>query len=62
MRRKSPSEDRLILELNTQNYTHKPQKSNHLKALQEIANSWVQHGYYSDTGRAYQALIEGVIE
>jgi hypothetical protein len=45
-------------------FSKKPHKSkgvNHLKTLHEIANTWVERGYYTDTGRAYKALIEGVI-
>ena len=41
---------------------HKPKRINRLKTLQEIANSWVERGYYTDTALAYQALIEGVVE
>jgi hypothetical protein len=43
-------------------FSKKPQKSkgfNHLKTLQEIADKWVHHGYYSEPGRAYRALIGG---
>ena len=46
-------------------FSKKPRKSkgfNHLKTLQEIADKWVERGYYTDTGHAYKALIEGVME
>ena len=46
-------------------FSNKPHKSegfNHLKTLRELANIWVERGYYPDTGYAYKALIEGVIE
>jgi hypothetical protein len=43
----------------TSSSTNKLKGFNHLKALQSLAERWVQRGHYSDTGRAYQALIEG---
>ena len=46
-------------------FSKKPRKSkgfNHLKTLREIADEWVEGGYYTNTGHAYKALIEGVIE
>jgi hypothetical protein len=64
---KAPTrEQRLNQNLGGTDYTETPKKSkkpkdfSHLKALKDLANTWVQRGYYSDTGRAYQALIEGV--
>jgi hypothetical protein len=39
-----------------------PKGFNHLRTLHELASIWVERGYYPDTGYAYKALIEGVIE
>ncbi len=32
---------------------------NHLKVLQEIADKWVDKGYYNSQGRALEALLGG---
>jgi hypothetical protein len=55
----------LNLDRQKSQFSKKPQKPkdfNHLKALHELANRWVKRGYYTDTGHAYKALIEGVTE
>ena len=41
---------------------YKPKGFIRLKTLHDIANTWVERGYYTDTGHAYKALIEGVME
>jgi hypothetical protein len=39
-----------------------PKDFNNLKTIRELANIWVERGYYADTGQAYKALVEGVTE
>ena len=65
-KRKSPSEDRLILELNTRNYTNKPKGINHLYTgknrllvLESIAERWSARGLYATPTRAMIALLTG---
>ncbi len=36
-----------------------PRGIKHLRVLNEIAIKWTQEGYYSTTGRAFEALIGG---
>ena len=66
MNKKAPTrEQRLNLNLGGTDNSINPYISkgyNHLKTLQEIADKWVERGYYTDTGHAYKALIEGVME
>ena len=63
MKRKSPSEDRLIQELNSQNFSTKPTKRtpcNRQQVLEEIALKRSSRGFYKSPARAMIALLEGV--
>ena len=63
MKRKSPSEDRLILELNKQDSTRKLTKHtsrNRQQVLEEIALKRSSRGFYKSPARAMIALLEGV--
>jgi hypothetical protein len=60
-KRKSPSEDRLIQELKSQNFSTKPTKPTiSRKALKQIARKWAARGYYSTPSEAMSVLLGGV--
>jgi hypothetical protein len=60
-KRKSPSEDRLIQELNSPNFSTKTTKiTNSLKGrktLERLARKWAARGYYSTPSEAMNALL-----
>ena len=64
MKRKSPSEDRLIQELNSQNISTKPtcitNSRNGRKTLKRKARKWAARGYYSTPSEAMNALLRKV--
>ena len=64
MKRTSPSEDRLIQELNSQNSNTKPAKftngRNSRKSLKQIARRWAARGYYSTPSEAMSVLLGDV--
>ena len=61
MKQKSLSEDRLIQELRSQNFSTKPTKlTNSRKALKQIARKWAARGYYSTPSEAMSVLLGGV--
>ena len=64
MKQKSPSEDRLIQELKSQNISTKPTKltngRNDRKSLKQIARKWAARGYYSTPSEAMSVLLGGV--
>ena len=64
MKRKSPSENRLIQELKSQNTSTKPTKltngRNDRKSLKQIARKWAARGYYSTPSEAMSVLLGGV--
>jgi hypothetical protein len=61
MKRKSLSEDRLIQELKSQNFSTNPAKlTNSRKALKQIARKWAARGYYSTPSEAMSVLLGGV--
>jgi len=59
--RKSPSEDRLIQELNSPNFSTKTTKitnsRNGRKTLERLARKWASRGYYSTPSEAMNALL-----
>jgi hypothetical protein len=61
MKRKSPSEDRLIQELKSQNSSTKPttlpNSRNGRKALNQTARKWAARGYYPTPSEALKALL-----
>ena len=61
MKRKSPSEDGLIQELNGPNFSTKPTKftnrRNGRKTLERLARKWAAWGYYSTPSEAMNALL-----
>ena len=61
MNRKSPSEDRLIQELKSQNFTTNSTKitnsRNGRKTLQKLARKFAARGYYSSPSEALNALL-----
>ena len=63
-KRKSPSEDRLILELNTQDSSTKPTtlttSRNGKIFLKQIAQRWSDRGYYPNPSAAMRVLLEGL--
>ena len=63
-KRKSPSEDRLIQELNSQNISTNPTKitnsRNGRKTLERIARKWAARGYYSTPSEAMKVLLGSV--
>ena len=64
MKRKSPSEDRLIQELDSQNFTTKPTRITNSRAgrktLERLARKWAARGYYSTPSEAMSVLLGGV--
>ena len=63
-KRKSPSEDRLIQELKSQNFSTKPacitNSRNGRKTLERLARKWAARGYYSTPSEAMSVLLGGV--
>ena len=63
-KRKSPSEDRLIQELDSQNISTKPaciaNSRNGRKTLKQIARKWAARGYYATPSEAMSVLLGGV--
>ncbi len=59
MKRKSPSEDRLILELNKQDSIRKPKGINRLKLLDKLARKWVRYGCAETPNEALRMLLGG---
>ena len=61
MKRKSPSEDRLIQELDSQNISTKPtcitNNRSGRKTLKQISRKWAARGYYSTPSEAMNALL-----
>jgi hypothetical protein len=64
MKRKSLSEDRLIQELKSQNFSTKPAKltndRNDRKSLKQIPRKWAARDYYSTPSEAMSVLLGGV--